>query len=300
MRKNPGMSTLCVVLLTFFTLATLSPTPVEARAKQKTFKKVSNKNKKSRRNRGSKCSVAARAEGKRQAMELVRTQSTELCRLVGIEPSTDTNALALAQSLIKNDGEVEATAVSHSTQFDEGEDLAELEQEDDVTVDVDAFRSLWLRYVDDNDAAADLTDAGIEKQKFIDVVMDWLGTRYDFGGTVRSGIDCSAFTRQVYETVAKIELPRTATLQNAVGASVKRSELRFGDLVFFHTRSYARVSHVGVYLGDHLFAHSSSRYGVTISSLESTYYSKHLLGGRRITAPDMARLATTVDTAIAN
>lgn len=299
MRKNPGMSILCVVLLTFFSLATLSPTPVEARAKQKTFKKVSSKKKKSRRNRGGKCSVAARAEGKRQAMELVRTQSTELCRLVGIEPSADTNAVALSQSLIKNDGEAETTE-SALTQFDEGEDLAELEQEDDVTVDVDAFRSLWLRYVDDDEGAADLTDAGIEKQKFIDVVMDWLGTRYDFGGTVRSGIDCSAFTRQVYSTVANIELPRTAALQCAVGASIKRSDLRFGDLVFFHTRRHARVSHVGIYLGDHLFAHSSSRYGVTISSLESTYYSKRLLGGRRITAPDMARLATTTSTSTAN
>jgi len=299
MRKNPGMSTLCVVLLTFFTLATLSPTTVEARTKQKTFKKVSHKSKKSRRNRSSKCSVAARAEGKRQAMELVRTQSTELCRLVGIEPSTDTNALALAQSLIKIDGELEATTV-HPSLLDEGEDLAELEQEDDVTVDVDAFRSLWLRYVADNDADADLTDAGIEKQKFIDVVMDWLGTRYDFGGTVRSGIDCSAFTRQVYSTVANLELPRTAALQSAIGASVKRVDLRFGDLVFFNTRGHARVSHVGVYLGDNLFAHSSSRYGVTISSLESTFYSKRLLGGRRITAPDMARLASTVDPATAN
>lgn len=298
MRKNPGMSILCVVLFSLFTLVTLSPTPVEARAKHKTFKKASFKKKKSRRNRGSKCSVAARAEGKRQAMELVRTQSTELCRLVGIEPSTDTNAVALSQSLIQNDGEVEATTGTN-VMFDESEDIAELEQEDDVTVDVDAFRSLWLRYVDD-DGSADLTDAGIEKQKFIDVVMDWLGTRYDFGGTVRSGIDCSAFTRQVYETVAKIELPRTASLQSAIGASVKRPDLRFGDLVFFNTRGRHRVSHVGIYLGDHLFAHSSSRYGVTISSLESTYYSKRLLGGRRITAPDMARLATTVEPSTAN
>lgn len=299
MRKNPGMSTLCVALLTIFTLATLSPAPVEARAKQKTFKKVSLKKKKARRNLASKCSVAARAEGKRQAMELVRTQSTELCKLVGIEPSTDTSALALAQSLINNDGELEATTVDPSL-LDEGEDLAELEQEDDVAVDVDAFRSLWLRYVADTDADADVTDAGIEKQKFIDVVMDWLGTRYHFGGTVRSGIDCSAFTRQVYSTVANLELPRTAAMQNGVGAAVRRAELRFGDLVFFNTRGHARVSHVGVYLGDNLFAHSSSRYGVTISSLESTFYSKRLLGGRRITAPDMARLASTVDPNVAN
>ena len=178
--------------------------------------------------------------------------------------------------------------------WDESEDLAELEREDDVTVDVESIRGLWLNYVDD-DGVSNLTDAGIEKQKYIDVVMDWLGTRYDFGGTSRTGIDCSAFTRTVYETVARVQLPRTASMQYEVGRTVRRSDLRFGDLVFFHTRRHARVSHVGMYLGDNLFAHASSRYGVTISSLESTYYSKRLLGGRRFTEPDLAKLATTGD-----
>ena len=58
-------------------------------------------------------------------------------------------------------------------------------------------------------------------------------------------------------------------------------ELQFGDLVFFNTTGRS-PSHVGIYLEDDLFAHASVTYGVTISSLESTYYRKRLVGARRV------------------
>jgi len=223
-------------------------------------------------------------------MELMRSQSPELCRMVGIEPSTSAEDRTNAQLLIATDSE-EATTVLG----DEGEDLAELEREDDVEVDIEAFRSLWLSYVDEG--TPELTASGIERQRIVDVIMDWLGARYHFGGHARAGIDCSAFTRTVYGTVASIELPRTASMQIGVGMPIKRSEMKFGDLVFFNTRRHARVSHVGIYIGDNLFAHASSRFGVTISSLESTYYSKRLLGARRITDQDVMRLAVSAEQA---
>jgi lipoprotein Spr len=53
-----------------------------------------------------------------------------------------------------------------------------------------------------------------------------------------------------------------------------------GDLVFFNTRG--GVSHVGVYLGEGYFTHSSSSAGVTISSLDDNYYSKKYIGGGRV------------------
>lgn len=297
MSKIPGMTMLCVSIVALFALLTLSPVSAEARPKGKTYQTVSKKKKRiGRRARRSKCTPAARAEGKRQAMELVRTQSTELCKLAGIQPAvTDKEATETARRLIQEDGEDATSTQDVAEEFDESEDLAELEQEDDVTVDIDGFRTLWLRYVDDG-GADEMTEAGIEKQKVMDVIMDWLGTRYHFGGMTSAGIDCSAFTRMVYTSTANMELPRTAAMQIGVGVPVSRRDLQFGDLVFFHTRRHARVSHVGIYLGDNLFAHASSRYGVTISSLESTYYSKRLLGGRRITENDVVRLATSTDT----
>src|SRR5205085_6615586 len=44
-------------------------------------------------------------------------------------------------------------------------------------------------------------------------IIDWIGTRYEFGGGDRSGIDCSAFTREVFQRSFGIELPRTAYMQ---------------------------------------------------------------------------------------
>lgn len=42
------------------------------------------------------------------------------------------------------------------------------------------------------------------------------------------------------------------------------------------------MSHVGVYLGNDYFTHSSSSSGVTISSLNDTYYAKKYIGGGRV------------------
>ena len=61
-----------------------------------------------------------------------------------------------------------------------------------------------------------------------------------------------------------------------------RTELKFGDLVFFNTRRRVKPGHVGIYIGDNLFAHASSKLGVTISSLEHDYYNKRYMGARRI------------------
>jgi cell wall-associated NlpC family hydrolase len=72
---------------------------------------------------------------------------------------------------------------------------------------------------------------------------------------------------------------------------VNRKDLQFGDLIFFHTRRHAYVSHVGIYLGDNLFAHASSKYGVTVSSLESTYYNNRFIGAKRITARDLDKMS---------
>jgi lipoprotein Spr len=82
-------------------------------------------------------------------------------------------------------------------------------------------------------------------------------------------------------------LPRTAREQALVGEKIVRKDLEFGDLVFFHTYTKKFVSHVGIYLGDDLFAHASSLLGVTISSLNSTYYNNRYVAGRRLSSKDL-------------
>jgi hypothetical protein len=112
----------------------------------------------------------------------------------------------------------------------------------------------------------------------------WWGTRYRYGGTGKSGIDCSAFTGLLMTSVFSIAMPRTAREQYTVCEKLKENEMLEGDLVFFNTRG--GVSHVGVYLGEGYFVHSSCSNGVTISSLEDAYYRKRFISGGRPMSDD--------------
>lgn len=211
-----------------------------------------------------------------QALEIIRTTSKEVSQLAGIEAS-------ISDSLkLKYFEQSEDESVG-----EEGEDIEELEAEDDVEVDIETFNMLWLTYVGDDDQEEDFTPSGIMKSEIMSVILEWLGTPYRFGGISKKGIDCSAFTRRIFLETAEIMLPRTARTQILVGEKVKMDQLQFGDLIFFHTSPRQYVSHTGIYLGDMLFAHASSRYGVTVSSLESTYYKKRFIGGRRLSSHDL-------------
>src|SRR5471030_2210037 len=44
--------------------------------------------------------------------------------------------------------------------------------------------------------------------KLFHFVYDWIGPPYRFGGSSRKGIDCSAFTKQLYSEVFKIDIQR--------------------------------------------------------------------------------------------
>ena len=121
----------------------------------------------------------------------------------------------------------------------------------------------------------------INDQKMMDVILSYLGTPYEYGGNSKSGIDCSAFTNAVYDKSVNLKLPRTAAGQVKQGAPISRDDLKFGDLMFFNTTG-ANPSHVGIYIGDDLFAHASEAFGVTISSIESSYYKKRYTEARRI------------------
>jgi len=177
---------------------------------------------------------------------------------------------------------------------DIGEDIAELEAEDDIQVNVDDFRAIWALAFGADESL--YTSFGTSKEALMGVIMEWLGTPYRFAGTTRKAIDCSAWTRAVFFQTDSIVIPRTAREQVHLGKRVSRDKLEFGDLVFFHTYSRRFASHVGIYLGDNLFAHASSRAGVTVSSLNSAYYAKRFIGGRRFTETDYASYKTKTKT----
>lgn len=120
------------------------------------------------------------------------------------------------------------------------------------------------------------------REKMLMEVIKYLGTPYKYGGNTKDGIDCSAFTQTIYKDVFNINLERSARMQYTQGSVLSKDDtLKVGDLVFFNTRQRVKPGHVGIYIGDNLFAHASTKKGVTITSLDYDYYSRVYMGARR-------------------
>lgn len=100
-----------------------------------------------------------------------------------------------------------------------------------------------------------------------------MGIPYLWGGTSWKGVDCSGFTRMIYLSQG-ILLPRDASQQVLEGKLITTnatefSQLAKGDLLFFGRitpEGQEKVTHVGMWLGDNQFIHSSGL--VRIASMD--------------------------------
>lgn len=124
----------------------------------------------------------------------------------------------------------------------------------------------------------------LQDNNLLEHIDEWYGTRYRYGGTTKSGIDCSAFVQAVYLSAFAMSLPRTARDQYRQSRIISATEMKTGDLVFFNTTG--GISHVGIYLQNNKFIHASTSYGVTISDMFDPYYLRRFIGIGRIEKPE--------------
>ncbi len=124
--------------------------------------------------------------------------------------------------------------------------------------------------------------ANVPLFQFID---EWYGVEYHMGGEDKTGIDCSGFTRKLYEAIYGMDLVHSShELYNNCQHLKNISKAEEGDLVFFKTHG-RRISHVGVYLTNDYFVHASTSQGVVISSLKEEYWQKHFVASGKINKP---------------
>jgi cell wall-associated NlpC family hydrolase len=115
-----------------------------------------------------------------------------------------------------------------------------------------------------------------------------------FGPQVHGGFDCSGFVWRVYKveqyaeggTLPEMLQGRTTYAMSGEVPAAKRvpfAKLQPADLLFFGAKGPkskpAQVDHMGIYLGNGWFIHSSS-YGVAVAPL-SGWYEKRFAWGRR-------------------
>lgn len=122
--------------------------------------------------------------------------------------------------------------------------------------------------------------------KVISTAKSYQGIPYKYGGTTRSGMDCSALVFHAYYSIG-INMPRTSNDQSQLGQKVAMKEIRQGDLLFFATsKKKNQVTHSGIVTevqdGEVRFIHSSTSLGVTEDYLSSKYWANAFLFAKRI------------------
>ena len=139
----------------------------------------------------------------------------------------------------------------------------------------------------------DFMDAGSEKginthntsaDEIIKTAQKYIGVPHCMGGTTMKCMDCSGLLVTVFARHG-INLPHNSEEQARYGKIITgMDKLIKGDLVFF-IRSYKThdfITHSGIYVGNNKFIHTSSKNGVTITSLNDPWWKKKFIFGTRV------------------
>jgi lipoprotein Spr len=117
---------------------------------------------------------------------------------------------------------------------------------------------------------------------FVNTAKSYIGkVTYQFSARNPSRLifDCSSFTQFVF-TQHGVNIP-WASAQTRFGIPVpSKSRLAIGDLVMFSVNTPGQINHVGIYIGNGQFISNIPKKGVTISSLNTGYWSTRYITAR--------------------
>ena len=139
----------------------------------------------------------------------------------------------------------------------------------------------WIRREDVSIRPAGFNYAVTNRQRTAESGKRFLGVPYLWGGTTPLGFDCSGFVQLVYK-MNGVSIPRDADMQFMIGTPIDTLDVAAADLVFFSNGS-SGITHVGIYLANGEFLHSSGRAsGVTINRLNEPFFRSIFVGARRL------------------
>ncbi len=212
-------------------------------------------------------------------VDIYAVVSNEDSAILMDKPSTDGKAVALLRKGYTVDvysyenGWVEASDDDGNRGYLKADDIMLMNGARPENVTVDASIS------------SQSSESSILAAQMVSFSKQYIGTPYVYGGTsLTSGVDCSGFTMSVYKAFG-VTINRTSRDQFTQGTAVSFDELLPGDLVFFNTGGNTQISHVGMYIGDNKYIHSTdggSVNGVMISDITSNYAKNTYVGAKRI------------------
>ena len=138
----------------------------------------------------------------------------------------------------------------------------------------------------DSTLGSNQTDEGSKSTRVIQIANSFINTPYKAGGTSKSGMDCSGLVQTSFKKI-NIQLPRTSVAMSKFGIVVSKKKIKLGDLLFFNiNRLKGTINHVGlvskVVKGKIYFIHSTTKKGVTISSLQENYWATSFVKAVRV------------------
>lgn len=146
-------------------------------------------------------------------------------------------------------------------------------------------RAGWVEASAVQDLSEWKTTRECSAENVIALAKKFLGVPYMWGGISPKHFDCSGLTRFCF-MMNGVQLPRDCSQQIKVGEKVPFDlrKMMPGDLVFFGNPDTGAPSHIGIYIGDGKFIHSSQM--VRINSLKkgdpNCYGSKPVIAVRRV------------------